>query len=33
MFDLSDIIDRIDYSIDGREEVYYLEDQQRYRWN
>lgn len=28
MFDLSDIIDRIDYTIDGKEEVYYLEDQQ-----
>lgn len=28
MFDLSDIIDRIDYTIDGKERVYYLEDQQ-----
>lgn len=28
MFDLSDVIDRIDYTIDGKEEVYYLEDQQ-----
>ena len=28
MFDLSDIIDRIDYTIDGKENVYYLEDQQ-----
>lgn len=28
MFDLSDIIDRIDYAIDGKEDVYYLEDQQ-----
>lgn len=27
MFDLSDVIDRIDYTIDGKEEVYYLEDQ------
>lgn len=28
MFDLSDIIDRIDYTIDGKERVYYLEDHQ-----
>lgn len=28
MFDLSDVIDKIEYSIDGKEEVYYLEDQQ-----
>lgn len=28
MFDLSDVIDRIEYSIDGKEDVYYLEDQQ-----
>lgn len=28
MFDLSDVIDRIDYTIDGKEEVYYLEDKQ-----
>ena len=28
MFDLSDIIDKIDYTIDGKENVYYLEDQQ-----
>ena len=28
MFDLSDVIDKIEYSIDGKEYVYYLEDQQ-----
>lgn len=28
MFNLSDIIDRIEYSIDGKEKIYYLEDQQ-----
>lgn len=28
MFDLSDIIDRIDYTIDRKEYAYYLEDQQ-----
>lgn len=28
MFDLSDVIDRIYYTIDGKERVYYLEDQQ-----
>lgn len=28
MFDLSDIIDRIEYSIDGKEKICYLEDQQ-----
>lgn len=28
MFDLSDVIDKIEYSIDGKERVYYLEDQQ-----
>lgn len=27
MFDLSDIIDKIEYSIDGKEYFYYLEDQ------
>lgn len=27
MFDLSDIIDRIDYTIDGKEFFYYLEDE------
>lgn len=28
MFDLSDVIDRIEYSIGGKEDVYYLEDRQ-----
>lgn len=28
MFDLSDIIDKIEYSINGKEYFYYLEDQQ-----
>lgn len=28
MFDLSDVIDRIEYSMDGTDGVYYLEDQQ-----
>ena len=28
MFDLSDVIDKIEYSINGKEYVYYLEDQQ-----
>ena len=27
MFDLSCIIDRIDYNLDGKEYFYYLEDQ------
>ena len=27
MFDLSDVIDKIEYSINGKEYVYYLEDQ------